>query len=109
MNSLENINISAVDILCKYLAEIGISQNALAKNLGVPATRIHEIIRGRRKITPDTDLRLCKFFGHTDGYFLRLQDNIEVKATKQKIQKELENIVPYSQKYSDMAHKNINT
>ncbi len=91
----EYIEIIMADFLQDYLEDTGLSQNALAKELGVPATRIHEIMRGRRKVTADTDLRLCRFFGHSDGYFLRLQDNIEIRVTKQKIEKELEKIVPY--------------
>ena len=47
----------------EFLSEIGMSQNQLAHALGVPANRIHAIVKGARDITADTDLRLCKFFG----------------------------------------------
>jgi antitoxin HigA-1 len=56
----------------EFLNEIGVSQNQLAQAIGVPGNRIHAIFNGTRDITADTDLRLCKFFGLTDGYFLRL-------------------------------------
>jgi addiction module HigA family antidote len=56
----------------EFLNEIGVSQNQLAQAIGVPGNRIHAIVNGTRDITADTDLRLCKFFGPTDGYFLRL-------------------------------------
>jgi len=52
---------------------MGISQYRLAKEIGVPAQRIGEIVAGRRAITADTDLRLCRFFGLSNGYWLRAQ------------------------------------
>jgi antitoxin HigA-1 len=57
----------------KFLDELGMSQNALARAINVPPNRIHTIVRGLRAITAHTDLRLCKFFGLSEGYFLRLQ------------------------------------
>ncbi|MGE4350650.1 MAG: HigA family addiction module antitoxin [Bdellovibrionales bacterium] len=66
----------------EFLAELGISQNELGHALYVPPNRIHAIVKGERSITADTDLRLCKFFGLSEGYFLRLQnayDTMEVK------------------------------
>jgi antitoxin HigA-1 len=72
-------NPHAGEILKKeFLDEINLSQNALAAALHVPANRILDIIRGRRSITTDTDLRLCKFFDLTEGYFLRLQLSYEI-------------------------------
>lgn len=58
----------------EFLEELCMSQNALAKAIDVPANRINEIIRGRRGITADTDLRLARFFGLSEGYWLRLQN-----------------------------------
>src|ERR1700724_112171 len=55
----------------EFLNEIGMSQNQLAHAIGVPGNRIHAIVNGTRDITGDTDLRLCKFFGLSEGYFLR--------------------------------------
>lgn len=56
-----------------FLAELKLSQNALASRIGVPANRIHAIVNGTRAISADTDLRLTRFFGLSEGYFLRLQ------------------------------------
>ena len=74
------------------LDEYNISQNELARQLHVPAGRINEIIKGKRKITADTDLRLCKFFGFEDGHFLRLQTAIELRETRVKLNQELSSI-----------------
>ena len=60
-------------LLEEFLKPMGITQYRLAKEIGVPPTRISEIVAGRRSITADTDLRLCRFFGLTDGYWLRAQ------------------------------------
>ena len=57
----------------EFLKPMGISQYRLAKEIGVPAQRISEIVSGRRAITADTDLRLCRFFGLSEGYWLRGQ------------------------------------
>ena len=58
-------------LLEEFLNPMGISQYRLAKKIGVPAQRIGEIVAGRRAITADTDFRLCRFFGLSDGYWLR--------------------------------------
>jgi antitoxin HigA-1 len=78
----------------EFLELMNISQNALAKALGIPQNRISDIINGKRGISADTDLRLCKYFGLTDGYFTGLQMDFERIATKQRIQEELKKIIP---------------
>ena len=65
----------------EFIVPYGISQNALANAIGVPANRIHQIVKGTRAITADTDLRLCKFFGLSDGFFLRLQSDYEIRMS----------------------------
>ena len=55
----------------EFLAPLGISNYRLAKEIGVPAQRIGEIVAGRRAISADTDLRLCRFFGLSEGFWLR--------------------------------------
>ena len=60
-------------LLEEFLKPMGISQYRLAKEIGVPAQRIGDIVAGKRAITADTDLRLCRFFGLTNGYWLRAQ------------------------------------
>lgn len=57
----------------EFLVPLGISQNALALKIRVPATRIGEIVRGKRAITPDTALRLARFFGNSPEFWLNLQ------------------------------------
>jgi antitoxin HigA-1 len=65
----------------EFLSTIGMSQNQLAHSIGVPGNRIHAIVNGTRDITGDTDLRLCKFFGLSEGYFLlqNAYDTLEAK------------------------------
>ena len=79
----------------EFLEEIGMSQNSLAKAIGVPSNRIHTIVNGTRRVTADTDLRLCRFFGLSDGYFLRLQNAYELMEAKQNLGKVLAEIKPY--------------
>ena len=88
------IELSHVGELLKeeFIEPFAISQNFLAKAIFVPSNRIHQIIKGERRITADTDLRLCKFFGLTDGYFLRYQEIYEIRIVKQKILDEINNI-----------------
>jgi len=57
----------------EFLEPMGLSQYRLAKEIAVPAQRISEIVAGKRAITADTDLRLCRFFGFSSGYWLRAQ------------------------------------
>ena len=78
----------------EFLEPLGISQNALAKALGIPQNRLSDIINGKRGVSADTDLRLCRYFGLTDGYFSGMQMDFERIAAKRKIQKELKKIVP---------------
>jgi addiction module HigA family antidote len=76
----------------KILNEL--SQNTLAKAIGVAPSRITDIVNGRRGITADTDLRLTRLFGLSGGYFLRLQEHIKTTLIKNKIKTELKKIVP---------------
>lgn len=79
----------------EFLDEIGMSQNALAQALGVPGNRIHAIVNGTRSVTAETDLRLCRFFRLSDGYFLRLQNAYDTLKAKRRIGAEVERITPY--------------
>src|SRR5260370_21453714 len=81
----------------EFLDELNMSQNALAKAIDVPANRIHAIVRGERSITADTDLRLCKFLGLSEGYFLRLQLSYELLEAKRGLVKKIAKIKPYTQ------------
>lgn len=89
----------AGDILREeFLEPLGISMNALADNIGVPANRIHGIVHRLRGITADTDLRLTKFFSLSQGYFLRLQEHYDMLIAQREIQNELDAIVPFDYK-----------
>jgi addiction module HigA family antidote len=91
----ELYNPHAGDILRhEFIDEIGMSQNALAKAIAVPANRIHAIVNGTRRITADTDLRLCAFFRLSEGYFLRLQNLHETFLAKQALGTVLTKIIP---------------
>src|SRR5204863_4550744 len=79
----------------EFLNEIGMSQNKLAEAIGVPGNRIHAIVNGTRDITADTDLRLCKFFGLSEGYFLRIQNAYDSLEAKRRIATQLAKIEPY--------------
>jgi addiction module HigA family antidote len=79
----------------EFLRELGMSQNQLAHAIGVPGNRIHAIANGTRDITAETDLRLCRFFGLSDGYFLRLQNAHDTLEARRCIADQLANIEPY--------------
>jgi antitoxin HigA-1 len=79
----------------EFLEKIGLSQNQLAQAIGVPGNRIHAIVNGTRNITADTDLRLCRFFGLGEGYFLRLQNAFDMLEAKRRIADQLDRIEPY--------------
>jgi addiction module HigA family antidote len=78
----------------KFLEPFNIRQNAVAKALGIPQNRLSDIVNGKRGISTDTDLRLCKYFGLTDGYFTGLQADFERIAAKRKLSRELKKIIP---------------
>lgn len=91
---LDNPKVGEI-LKAEFLEEIEMSQNALAKAINVPSNRIHAIINGTRRVTADTDLRLCRFFGLSEGYFLRLQNAYELMETKRNLGKVLTEIHPY--------------
>lgn len=78
----------------EFLFPLGISQYRLAKEVGVSARRINEIVKGLRAITADTDLRLCRFFGLSDGYWLRAQVAHDTEVAKDALADVLANIRP---------------
>src|SRR5258707_10088419 len=82
----------------EFLRPMGISQYRLAKEIAVPAQRIGEIVAGRRTITADTDLRLCRFFGLSNGYWLRAQAAYETEAAEAALAKALAKIKPWAGK-----------
>lgn len=79
----------------EFLEPMGISQYRLAKETGIPAQRIGQIVLGRRGISADTDLRLCRFFGLSDGYWLRAQVAYDMEVARRELADELDKIVPW--------------
>ncbi|OLO08358.1 addiction module antidote protein, HigA family [Salinicola sp. MH3R3-1] len=69
-------------LLEEFIEPMGLTKNALATSIGVPATRIGEITRGTRSITADTDLRLSIYFGTSQGYWLRLQNAYDLEEAR---------------------------
>ena len=67
----------------EFLLPLGMSAHALALELKVPAPRINEIVRERRAITPDTALRLARYFGTTPQFWLNMQTSYDLKITEQ--------------------------
>ena len=78
----------------EFLEPMGISKYRLAKDTGMTATRVGQIVAGKRAVTADTDLRLCKYFGLSDGYWLRAQALYDIQIAKSKIANELDKITP---------------
>jgi addiction module HigA family antidote len=78
----------------EFLVPLGITKYRLAKDIGVPAQRIGEIVAGRRSITADTDLRLCRYLGLTDGYWLRAQAAYDTEVAKRALADDLAKITP---------------
>lgn len=79
-------NIHPGDILLhEFLEPMGISQNKLAREISVPPRRINEIVLGKRAITADTALRLARYFGSSEKFWLGLQDDYDLEEASKKI------------------------
>ena len=81
-------------LLEEFLKPMGITQYRLAKEIGVPQRRIGEIVVGKRAITVDTGLRLSRFFGMSDGFWIGLQLDYEAARAKDELADELAKIQP---------------
>lgn len=80
----------------EFLTPMGLSQNRLARAIRVPPRRINELVHGRRSITADTDLRLARYFGVSEGFFLGLQADFDLMERKRTLGSELEAIAPHA-------------
>lgn len=80
----------------EFLEPMELTRYRLAKEIGVPAQRIGEIVAGRRSITADTDLRLCRFFGLSNGYWLRAQAAYDTEVAERALGPALAQIRPWS-------------
>lgn len=81
-------------LLEDFLKPMGLSQNALARGIHVPPRRINEIVLGLRGVTADTDLRLARYFGLSEGYFLALQSEYDLMEKRREIGEDLARIEP---------------
>jgi addiction module HigA family antidote len=81
-------------LLEEFLKPMDISQNALARAVGVPPRRINEIVLGKRAVTADTDLRLARYFGMSEGFFLGLQSDFDLLRRRRELGDELSRIRP---------------
>jgi antitoxin HigA-1 len=81
-------------LLEEFLKPADLSQNALARALGVPPRRINEIVLGKRAVTADTDLRLARYYGMSEGFFLGLQIDYDILEQKRALGDKLNAIMP---------------
>lgn len=81
-------------LLEDFLKPMSLSQNALARGIHVPPRRINEIVLGLRGVTADTDLRLARYFGVSEGFFLSLQAEFDLMEKRRQIGDELARIEP---------------
>ncbi len=79
----------------EFLKPAGLSQYRLAKEIGVPAQRIGAIVADKRAVTADTDLRLCRFFGLSNGYWLRAQAAHDTEVAERALARALRRIKPW--------------
>ncbi len=79
----------------EFMEPLGISAYKLAQEIHVPVSRIQDILHDRRKITVDTSLRLAKYFGVSDRYFLDIQNDIDVRELKTAISDDIGSITPF--------------
>ena len=89
MNKLKNIHPGEV-LLEEFLVPMGLSQNRIAREIGVPPRRINEIVRGKRSVTADTALRLARYFGTTEAFWMGLQADFDLEEARSRLGKRLE-------------------
>ncbi|WP_422477431.1 HigA family addiction module antitoxin [Pleomorphochaeta sp. DL1XJH-081] len=88
MNKLQNIHPGEI-LLEEFLKPLGISAYKLAKDLRIPQTRVSLILKGKRRVTADTALRLSKYFGTSPQFWLGLQDDFDIEEDKIRLEKDL--------------------
>ena len=94
MKKLRNIHPGEV-LQEEFLTPLGLSAYKVSKDIGIPQTRMSEIVKGRRRITADTALRLSKYFGNTAKFWLGLQDDFDLEEESIAKSKVLESISHY--------------
>ena len=93
MRQIETPKISEI-LKEEFMVPLNLSAYRLAKSIGVPTSRIQDILHDRRKITAETSIRLGRYFGLSERYFLNLQDDIDIREARAAIGNDLLNIIP---------------
>jgi len=99
MNRLDPVTPGEI-LMEEFLKPMGLSQHHLGREIDVPAQRINEIVLGKRSITADTDLRLCRFFGLSNGYWLRAQVAHDTEVAERVLNHVIAKIKPWSEHVS---------
>ncbi len=105
MEKLANVHPGEI-LNYEFLEPLEITAYRLSKDLKIPQTRISEIIKGNRRITADTALRLSKYFGNSAKFWLGLQNDFDIEEEKKNKEKELREIKQYVDKNVAYCKKN---
>ena len=97
MNSIKNIHPGEI-LLEEFLKPLEISAYRLSKDIGIPQTRISEILKCRRSITADTAIRLSRYFGNSAKFWLGLQDDFDIEEAQRNREQEMLNIKHFQSK-----------
>jgi len=81
-------------LMLEYLQPLEVTQHRLAVAIGVPPRRINEIVHGKRRITTDTALRLARYFGTSERFWLNLQDRYDIEVERDRLGPSLDEIQP---------------
>ena len=92
MKRLLNIHLGEV-IMEEFLKPLGISQNRLAREIGVTPRRVNEIVLGKRSVTADTAIRLAYYFGTSEEFWMGLQDDYELEEAHHNLKKDLKDFI----------------
>lgn len=101
MRKLKNVHPGEI-LLYEFLLPMNLSQNQLAKQIGVPPRRINEIVLGKRSVTADTDLRLSRALGTSEGFWLGLQSDYDLEERRAEIHKQLTKIFRAKTSYAEI-------
>jgi len=93
MSKLDPIHPGEV-LMEEFIEPLGITQHKVAVAIGVPARRINEIVHGKRRITADTALRLARYFGTSDLFWVNLQNRYDLEVERDALGKTLDSIQP---------------
>ena len=91
MAKLKNIHPGEI-LLEEFLVPMDISQNALARAIAVPPRRVNEIVLGKRAITADTALRLARYFGTSEQFWMGLQSDFDLEEARKQLGRKIESI-----------------